>query len=102
MAVPARGCYWKEPHGAMGMWETSVSALVSGVTKEDIFERTRAFAMDELHYDSMAAYSLHFDAMMITTAPEAAGRECASKSDGRRRLYPNHGDSPGVLAEEGA
>ena len=61
----------------MRMWEASGSTL-SGVTMEDIFERTRAFAMDELHYDTMAASCLDFNAKMTTTAPEAAGRECVS------------------------
>ena len=46
---------------------------------EDIFERTRAFAMDELHYDTMAASYLDFNAKMITTAPEAAGWESQLK-----------------------
>jgi len=86
MAAPARGCYWKESLGVMRMWETSGSAL-SGVTMEDIFERTRAFAMDELHYDTMAASCLDFNAKMITTALEAAGRECVSKLDEHRCLY---------------
>ena len=69
------------------MWAASGSALVSGVTKDDIFGMTRAFAMDELHYDTMAASCLDFNAKMITTALGAAGRECVSKLDGRRRMY---------------
>ena len=36
MAVPASGRYSREPVGVMRMWATSGSALVSGVTKEDI------------------------------------------------------------------
>ena len=85
MAVSARACYWKGSLGVMRTWETSGSAL-SGVTMEDIFERTRAFAMDELHYDTMAAPCLDFNAKMTTTALGAAGRECASKKIGDR-LY---------------
>ena len=88
MAAPARGRYWKEPTEIMRMQVAYCSALVSGVSKEgDIFERTRAFAMDELHYDTMAASCLDFNAKTITTAPEAAGQACVSKLDGRRRLY---------------
>jgi hypothetical protein len=87
MAVPASGRYSREPVGVMRMWATSGSALVSGVTKEDIFERTRAFAMDKLHYDTMAAACLDFNARMITTAVEAAGRKCVSNLDEGRRLY---------------
>ena len=69
------------------MWATSGSALVSGVTKDDIFERTRAFAMDKLHYDTMASACLDSNARMITTAVEAAGRKCVSNLDEGRRLY---------------
>ena len=87
MAAPARGRYEEEPLGVMRMWVTSGSALVSGVTKKSTFGRTRAFAMDELHYDTMAAPCLDFNAKVTNTAPEAAGRECVSKLDWRRRLY---------------
>ena len=88
MAVPTRGPYWNGPSGAMGMWETPGSALVSGVTKGvGILSGTRAFAMDELHYDTMAAPCLDFNAKTITTAPGAAGRECVSKLDGHCRLF---------------
>ena len=87
MAVPARGRFWHGPLQVMKMWAASGSALVSGVTREDIFGMTRAFAMDELHYDTMAASCLDFNAMMITSALEATGQECVSKLDGRRRMY---------------
>ena len=70
----------------MKILAASGSALVSGVTRESIFGMTRAFAMDELHYDTVAASCLDFNAKMITTALEAAGRKCVSKLDGRRRL----------------
>ena len=53
--------------------------VVSGVSKEDdIAVRTRAFAMDELHYGTMAASCLDFNAKMTTTAPVAAGQGCVS------------------------
>jgi len=87
MAVPARGRFTHGPLQVMKIWAASGSALVSGVTREDIFGMTRAFAMDDLHYGTMAAPFLDFNAKVITTAPEAAGRECVSKLDGRRRLY---------------
>jgi hypothetical protein len=87
MAVPAFGRYSDEPLGVMKMWATSGSALVSGVTKEDIFGMTRAFAMDELRYDTVGAAGLDLNVRMITTAVEAAGRQCVSKKIGGRRLY---------------
>ena len=87
MAVPASGRYSDEPLGVMRMRATSGSALVSGVTKEDIFGMTRAFAMDELRYDTVGAAGLDLNVRMITTAVEAAGRQCVSKKIGGRRLY---------------
>ena len=63
----------------MRMWATPGSALVSGVTTEDTFEGTRTLAMDEPHYGNMAAPCLDFNSKVITTAPEAAERECVSK-----------------------
>ena len=48
---------------------------------------TRAFAMDELRYDTVGAAGLDLNVRMITAAVEAAGRQCVSKKIGGRRLY---------------
>ena len=87
MAAHARGRFTHEPLQVVKVWAASGSALVSGVTKDGIFGMTCAFAMDELHYDTMAASCLDFNAKMTTTALEAAGRECVSKLDEHRCLY---------------
>ena len=93
MAVPTSGRYSREPVGVMRMWATSGSALVSGVTKEDIFGMTRAFAMDELRYDTVGAAGLDLNVRMITTAVEAAGRQCVSKKSGAVVCTPSRRQS---------
>ena len=102
MAVPARGRFRHGPLQVMKMWAASGSALVSRVTKEDIFGMARAFAMDELHYGTTAASMSGFQCQDDHHCSLGSGAGVRLEKNRGPSSVHHHGDSPGVSAEKGA